>query len=187
MVSLINFKLVNEDLLHQQPRTLQEADRKGPVGEMFVEVVGRQDQDGGHAACWRLAPSAGALSDRPATGETPARTGRPFGSQQKSSSVIFGPASLQHPVPAGQPSAGPVSGQSAGFAVSWRNLKFSIEPKWHHKIATGLAGRPGPSLAADGQSQEATTGAPVTRVVLDRLDGSFRSGELTAILGPSGE
>lgn len=105
------------------------------------------------------------------------------------------------------------------FVVTWRNLRFAIEPKWHQRLAS--AG----SLTANFRSRQQTVASntttttlaiecgldssghgpngiphhlqpicnethqqpPETKVVLDLLDGSFKSGELTAILGPSGE
>lgn len=103
------------------------------------------------------------------------------------------------------------SNNNASFTVTWRRLKFCIEPKWHEKIAQSspfiaLARRVGSSSATPevqhtatesmGRQQIVAPATPnclqplsscVTRVVLDRLDGSFKSGELTAILGPSGK
>lgn len=62
------------------------------------------------------------------------------------------------------------------FVVTWRNLKFSIEPKWHEKL-----------VAKKITFAHSNTNQPIERkLVLDELDGTFRSGELTAILGPSG-
>lgn len=99
------------------------------------------------------------------------------------------------------------------FVVTWRNLNFVIEPKWHQRLAhntrAALCDRkpsrgsrkkdPSTSLdlavvssdksrpANDESVAQVTTSPTSTRVVLDKLDGSFKSGELTAILGPSGE
>lgn len=93
------------------------------------------------------------------------------------------------------------------FVVTWRNLNFVIEPKWHQKLAnstrTALSNTKQPSkvnkeppssvespgtLAADGfESAVRSSTVCQPRVVLDKLDGSFKSGELTAILGPSGK
>lgn len=83
---------------------------------------------------------------------------------------------------------GPNANELSNFAVTWRNLRFAIEPKWHQKLssAAALAGRLAPAnINRLAQSPGPTQ--PGNRVVLDRLDGSFRSGELTAILGPSGK
>lgn len=108
---------------------------------------------------------------------------------------------------------------AASFTVTWRKLKFCIEPKWHERLASGSAAllalasratpQPSPSSCSSSSSlaqsstlpatkttskpECAQTGAQqtpaptTTRVVLDQLDGSFKSGELTAILGPSGK
>lgn len=79
------------------------------------------------------------------------------------------------------------------FTVTWRNLKFSIEPKWHTKLANDspisrLADRLKPARSTGSQQVVASSNSSsLARIVLDKLDGSFRSGELTAILGPSGE
>lgn len=97
------------------------------------------------------------------------------------------------------------------FVVTWRNLNFVIEPKWHQKLAHNTRAaltncKPVQSPKKDSGTsfdlalvssatapQSPDNGAAVqvsmtntTRVVLDKLDGSFKSGELTAILGPSG-
>lgn len=94
------------------------------------------------------------------------------------------------------------------FVVTWRHLNFVIEPKWHQKLAnsarTALS-KQCVSKQNQGSAQSFgidSTGTPTNdgfesavrsstscepRVVLDKLDGSFKSGELTAILGPSGE
>lgn len=85
---------------------------------------------------------------------------------------------------------------ASDFVVTWRNLKFAIEPKWHQRVVNAssvarLSGSATSKTATDGaKTQQAPAGPQQnqsTKVVLDRLDGSFRSGELTAILGPSGK
>lgn len=87
---------------------------------------------------------------------------------------------IQHqaPVKANEPyrpsSAEPsqsAASESANFVVTWRELRFAIEPKWHERVPV---------------RQVSQSGQPV-KLVLDNLDGSFKSGELTAILGPSGK
>ena len=90
-----------------------------------------------------------------------------------------------------EPNAG---GAKENFVVTWRNLKYCIEPKWHQKLS---AASPLESLAncivtptmktrsqLGAADQQTHCGG---KIVLDQLDGSFRSGELTAILGPSGK
>lgn len=97
--------------------------------------------------------------------------------------------------------------KGSSFTVTWRNLKFAIEPKWHEKIAkksssivalatcrvASTTSKTGPVEGANATEVQITAptsdsdSSPVSRVVLDQLDGSFRSGQLTAILGPSGK
>lgn len=94
------------------------------------------------------------------------------------------------------------------FMVTWQSLRFVIEPKWHQRVANGLSNTFGalshsnqnnrqkcsqqefaaevhPQSSASGGASSSTAAHP--KIVLDNLDGSFRSGELTAILGPSGK
>lgn len=87
-------------------------------------------------------------------------------------------------------------GDRQNFVVTWRSLRYVIEPKWHQHI---LDANPISSWTkracrsfvgeqkAEIASSEIEASSPTNKMVLDRLDGSFRSGELTAVLGPSGK
>lgn len=55
------------------------------------------------------------------------------------------------------------------FEIRWTNLTYQVEPKWYrHKL----------SDLSSGKSRRTT--------ILNGLSGSVRSGQVTAILGPSG-
>lgn len=128
-----------------------------------------------------------------------------------------------------EPPAAACCAERANFVVTWRNLRFAIEPKWHQRLAGSslnpvagcLKRRKQTPASANGETIDGLNGAnqvafghngelqlhqaelsssganpsnqnnasqqPETKIVLDSLDGSFKSGELAAILGPSGE
>lgn len=130
--------------------------------------------------------------------------------------------------------------QDDNFTVTWRKLRYVIEPKWHEKLMQQLTVRTRSNKKLNLQAQklqlETTTSISKTnhheklssqneansnncqvktdieyeeeqieeknqnccfdnelssgsraKIVLDDLDGSFKSGQLTAILGPSGK
>lgn len=83
-------------------------------------------------------------------------------------------------------------GEIPNFVVTWRQLRFAIEPKWHQRLRNStLASALARSRSGRASGKQREKGQHKTKdqskLVLDRLDGSFRSGELTAILGPSGK
>lgn len=57
------------------------------------------------------------------------------------------------------------------FEIRWNNLTYQVEPKWYHQKWASL-----------------TTGTQPEgkKMILNGLNGSVRSGQVTAILGPSG-
>lgn len=80
------------------------------------------------------------------------------------------------------------------FVVTWRQLRFAIEPKWHQRLrnstlasALTRSGSRGATTSGKQREKSQLKTKDQSKLVLDRLDGSFRSGELTAILGPSGK
>lgn len=96
----------------------------------------------------------------------------------------------------------------ANFTVTWRNLTFGIKQKFFDKL---FAQQQQHSHSVEdsrqidtienvnskqdkkSSSKSKTADTPVAeiqsnhKIVLDNLDGCFKSGQLTAILGPSGE
>lgn len=130
MVSLINFKIVNEELAGgqqaQQAASTNARQQQQHVAQVPINIDIQQQQ----------AP----------------RAVEPF--RSSSSEQELGPS-------------------EANFVVTWRDLRFVIEPKWHKRVL---------ECAPASACQQAPA-----KLVLDNLDGSFRSGELTAILGPSGK
>jgi hypothetical protein len=240
MVSLINFKTVDEDLSGYQPIEGPH-EQVGPTPQSELRVAARQQQqtkghedasiatrtNGRSPLDASQAPDSFAADFRavrdyygckPAEDSDKSQSQSPNKNNSSSSSNNNGNRSA-----AGQ------------FTVTWRKLKFCIEPKWHERIASGPSalialatgrvnspssssatataaaaaavaqqqktglGEAGaakasttapdcPQASANEQQQQQQPAPPAaTRVVLDQLDGSFRSGELTAILGPSGK
>lgn len=111
------------------------------------------------------------------------------------STIIFNP-----PNPYSQPSTTETSEslcKGPSFVVTWRNLRFAIEPKWHQRVfnansMSALTGRTAENatnrqLPNQITSHQLSNSTAASKLVLDKLDGSFKSGELTAILGPSGK
>lgn len=221
MVSLINFKIVNEDLQQQQYHGKDHGPERGSHdNRMFVKVMQHAHED-----------QLSSESSSPVTGNAQSASNKLQNSQligcssqkqlRKSSTnknnnnnsnsnensnlttidhhqrtnkaYLSKPSStnLNYPNPIQNlDNNKPVSQQVApSFVVTWRNLRFAIEPKWHEKVAnpiSAVVGRAGSvnRLASVGANQCNTL---ASKIVLDKLDGSFKSGELTAILGPSGK
>lgn len=61
------------------------------------------------------------------------------------------------------------------FEIRWNNLTYQVEPKWYQQRWQSLSNRG----ESNGGKQRKTR-------ILDNLNGSVKSGQVTAILGPSG-
>lgn len=72
-----------------------------------------------------------------------------------------------------KPSKSP-AGAHEHFEIRWNNLTYEVEPKWYQQRWQALTG-----------TNEKKKGGGKTRI-LNSLHGSVRSGQVTAILGPSG-
>jgi len=231
MVSLINFKIVNEELT----RSEQQCQSQNPGGNhMLIKVVAQQQHE--PQVAYQLPPETdcqmlsknliskqqhhqikishnssnnctSSANQQSATTElskyNPAATMIPLKHTKPSqASAVFNgsPQSAPaHPYPS-QPTnvTETTASRTPNFVVTWRNLRFVIEPKWHQRMlqASPIVSLNKLSLHQQQQqgigggsinSQQQHQAAAVTKIVLDKLDGSFRSGELTAILGPSGK
>lgn len=60
--------------------------------------------------------------------------------------------------------------QNSHFEIRWSNLTYQVEPKWYQKKLQAIKG----------------TGTSGKKNILNSLNGSVKSGQVTAILGPSG-
>lgn len=234
MVSLVNFKFVNEDLTRQEQ---QQNDNLGR-DHMFIKVVTQHqlNQAATYQAANRntqdvssqspslpienndhLSNNNDLISEQPLKTYNCNNNSSPNNNQQ-AATTEFGKSPhnqatsmipLNHTKPTqtsvtlfngpSAPSSYPsqpeqtATSETPNFVVTWRNLKFAIEPKWHQKMlnASPMAAfnKSSPqqqqSVVIGGSNQQQQS--VVTKIVLDKLDGSFRSGELTAILGPSGK
>lgn len=67
------------------------------------------------------------------------------------------------------------------FEIRWNNLTYEVEPKWYRQKWQSLTGGGGGSDTAGLQANPAGKTS-----ILNSLDGSVKSGQVTAILGPSG-
>lgn len=235
MVSLINFKIVNEELRadQQQQQFISETNYNAVNNQMFVNVA--QPQDSSDRQQMKTNNSIQmtttnsrtnqANDNKPQNLQLTSNQQQSINQTEKFSSKAttkfnqnsppnrqhqppFGPdlplppASNQHPQQV-QPTSG---SEAPDFVVTWRNLSFMIEPKWHQKMVNAsLVGARTSAKPASDQNNPTRTSATATsvqqyhsnsnvpqstvqnKIVLDRLDGSFKSGELTAILGPSGK
>lgn len=72
------------------------------------------------------------------------------------------------------------------FEIRWSNLTYEVEPKWYKQslnLFSSSAQTSSSSALASVQSPAASSGKTS---ILDSLNGSVKSGQVTAILGPSG-
>lgn len=196
MVSLINFKTVNEDL----QRDSREQQPKPQRADHFKYQ--RANNDTSNRTYVRVIESQ-------ASNETSTLN---KSQQQKHNNLAIQPLSSNAKSFNNQDQGPPKSGQTTvsvdpvpNFVVTWRNLEFLIEPKWHQRLMCNKSLSPLNALTSDRRkkqiktqnyepneshpsgSQQQQQSTVKTKIVLDKLDGSFRSGELTAILGPSGK
>lgn len=70
------------------------------------------------------------------------------------------------------------------FEIEWANLSLEVQKKWYHKLNLS-------NLLLSGQSQHQSEktlcdGRPMPKMILNKVDGRIKSGEITAVLGPSG-
>lgn len=168
MVSLINFKIVNEDFERARTRDPQSAGNK--LSSQANDATKLQQQQATRAKPEARTKSASVFARKP-----------------QDEPLELAPKASQLDSDADQ------LADSCNFVVSWRNLKFAIEPKWHHRVLSSsvlqafkprkTSGRPSQGVQTASSQQKVAH----AKIVLDRLDGCFRSGELTAILGPSGK
>lgn len=195
MVSLINFKIVNEDLQRDSQQQREEAIEHGRAYSQVSNdqlINSQQPSDiitNNDKFQQQIAQKHNNLNQINNLTLQPL-TNKPFSGDNLESKAVAVHTTVDL-VP--------------NFVVTWRNLEFLIEPKWHQKLMTrrnlnsmnglssGKRGAQKQTKLQDYQSslsdqQQAQAAAAVeTKIVLDKLDGSFRSGELTAILGPSGK
>lgn len=64
------------------------------------------------------------------------------------------------------------------FEIRWNNLTYEVEPKWYRQKWAALTGKV--PLDSNGSRRSQKTS------ILSSLSGSVKSGQVTAILGPSG-
>jgi len=81
------------------------------------------------------------------------------------------------------------------FEVRWSNLTYKVEPKWYHRLQLNSSAGGGSYASSSGSSTSSTITAssaratrqePVKKSILCNLNGSVKSGQVTAVLGPSG-
>lgn len=68
------------------------------------------------------------------------------------------------------------------FEIRWNNLTYQVEPKWYRQKWQALTGGGGGSSDSAGLR----AGPAGKTNILNSLDGAVKSGQVTAILGPSG-
>lgn len=78
-----------------------------------------------------------------------------------------------------------LSADGSHFEIRWNNLTYEVEPKWYQQKLWS-------SSSSSSQAQSSSSGklhssGPVRKTkILNNLNGSVKSGQVTAILGPSG-
>lgn len=213
MVSLINFKIVSDELQEEQrPRELLRVSTtqlSHQSDRMFIKVM--QNEKHCHQAeqTCHTEPDPTSFSNKSSSRIAPMaqqqqqlRSNEQIGNKcHHNSGLLSHRAMFVPPNPYNELNgheAGKNQCEQPSFVVTWRNLRFAIEPKWRQKLVganplsmlasqrdetTNARSTPGSQTSSASQQPQAAS----TKVVLDKLDGSFRSGELTAILGPSGK
>mgnify|MGYP000931641681 CR=1 FL=1 len=68
--------------------------------------------------------------------------------------------------------------KSDHFEIRWRNLTYQVEPKWYQKKLR--------TFAAESSSSDFVSNKSEKTNILCSLNGTVKSGQVTAILGPSG-
>lgn len=84
------------------------------------------------------------------------------------------------------PAKSPSSPSSMGshFEIRWNNLTYEVEPKWYQQK---LWSRSDSTQAQSSSSGRLHSSGPIRKTkILNNLNGSVKSGQVTAILGPSG-
>lgn len=217
-MSLINFKIVSDELQEEQPARelprMSTAQASVESDRMFVRVMQNEEQcHQAEQTCYNE-PNSTSYSNKSSPRTAPIAQQQQQSQQQLQlrntdqvdNKCHHNSGLLSHRAMFGLPNPYELNGLESGkneceqpsFVVTWRNLRFAIEPKWRQKLvganplamlasqrdeATNARATPGNQTASLPQHPQANS----TKVVLDKLDGSFRSGELTAILGPSGK
>lgn len=64
------------------------------------------------------------------------------------------------------------------FEIEWANLSLAVQKKWYHKFSLKNLSQ------CDFTEEQEAGGGP--KMILNNVDGRIRSGEITAVLGPSG-
>lgn len=70
------------------------------------------------------------------------------------------------------------TGQNSQFEIRWNNLTYQVEAKWYQKKLQ--------MITSPSRKQDASSSAASKKNILNNLNGSVKSGQVTAILGPSG-
>lgn len=208
MVSLINFKAVSEEL--KQPTMSSKAqEEEQEVPTIKVVKAGQHDEVPTHSNpvedqyTFQISQDAITLQDQKQDNNLQLNYDNNCNrsSSSEASNVeqlsfkSTGRSSDFHP---SADSLVVAPGDRQNFVVTWRSLRYVIEPKWHQRVLetnplskwterayNALIGERKANIA--GKLEQADQLTPTNKMVLDRLDGSFRSGELTAVLGPSGK
>ncbi|KAG9509264.1 ATP-binding cassette sub-family G member 1, partial [Fragariocoptes setiger] len=79
------------------------------------------------------------------------------------------------------------------FEIRWSNLNYQVEPKWYAKLTGGSSNNTttqqssisNTTFSAQHNKQQQATNSN-NKLILNNLNGSVKSGQVTAILGPSG-
>lgn len=71
------------------------------------------------------------------------------------------------------------------FEIEWANLSLAVQKKWYQKFSLNKLMQSSNS-SADGNKQQQQQSDGPSKMILNTVDGRIRSGEITAVLGPSG-
>lgn len=69
------------------------------------------------------------------------------------------------------------------FEIEWANLSLEVQKKWYHKLSLTNILMNNDESSTDKKGPE---GRPASKFILNKVDGRIKSGEITAVLGPSG-
>lgn len=190
MVSLINYRVVSSELSKaEQESDASRATSVTPTDQASNMSYLNDDLKSKH----KYEPNKQQMSPPPpATTQAPPQSPQRYQSNQSAQKPAM-QLNDQHVF--ANNGKGPFDGKLAAskgdhFEIRWSNLTYKVEPKWYRQkmFGFGSANTAPVDNEANSMSSKPVGSQPrgSKAVILDSLNGAVKSGQVTAILGPSG-